>query len=181
MLISSVSFGFRHFHYTHGNIRDVVYYNGRTLLWRNIMQEVLKKAADLVEVLEKKIATTDVLNKQLSDRKAYWDSTEKRQQAADNQLSARERIVTKFEDVQKAKDEVKETARRVAEDKLKINIKTKELDKRQKSLEAQEKELEEMKAVFAKKNANMDAREIEYDAKFKLMKKKVVEELTGKL
>ena len=145
------------------------------------MQEVLKKAADLVALLEEKISSTEALNKQLSEKKIAQLELDKKQQAASNQLSARERIVSRIEDIEKARNEMKESAKKVAADKVKNNIKASALNAKEEALDKEKEDLEVMKAVYAKKNANMDAREIEYNTKFKLMREKVLEEIKGKL
>ena len=145
------------------------------------MQEVLKKLVDLVEELGKKNETTAALNTQLAAKKAEWDAIDKKHQAAANQLSARERIVAKVEDVEKAKSAIAEVAKKASEDRAKAVELVKDTEAHHAAVSKKEKELDEMLAVVTKKNAVMDAREIEYATKFKLMREKVLDELKGKL
>ena len=145
------------------------------------MLEALKKVDDLITMLEEKNAKADAANKQIADRKVKQDEVERKQVATANQLAARERLLGKADDSEKAKAEMEEMAKRVAADKVTNNLKAASLKSSQEELDKDKKDLEVMKAVYAKKNANMDAREIEYNTKFKLMREKVLEEIKGKL
>jgi len=145
------------------------------------MLEALKKVDDLITMLEEKNAKADAANKQIADRKVKQDEVERKQVATANQLAARERLLGKADDSEKAKAEMEEMAKRVAADKVTNNLKAASLKSSQEELDKEKEDLEVMKAVYAKKNANMDAREIEYNTKFKLMREKVLEEIKGKL
>lgn len=144
------------------------------------MKEAVKKLDDLLTFLEDKIAATEVLNKQLSENKLALADVERRQLASANQLSARERIVKKYEDFEKERQSLKDAAKKASENSAEAVKKSKYLDVREVGIDLKEKNLEKMTAVFQKKNANMDAKEVEYKAKFKLMKETVIKELTGK-
>ena len=145
------------------------------------MQEALQKIDNLVTLLEEKNAATEVLNKQLSEKKIALADVERRQIASANQLAAKERIYRRYDDFEIDKKELKESVARNTAIRLENTAEKNRLTKLLKKIEADQKETETMKVLFKKKNANMDTREIEYNTKFKLMRDKVLEEIKGKL
>ena len=145
------------------------------------MKEVLENIGKLYTLIVEKDELLDQQLGKLKDRKAKAEEVDRIQAATASNLSARERLVGKAEDFQKDKEEVKATVRRVSVGKL-DNAKVKgELEKRDVELVKKEKEVEEMRLLFKRKNANMDAMEIQLREEKKLMREKVLEEIKGKL
>ena len=145
------------------------------------MKDVTQKIQELIDLLESKNASTEVLNNQLSAKKILQEDVDRKQLAAANQLSARERIVGRIEASEKEKKDMRDAVARAFEQKKDNIRKAQELTEGEAELKSKTEELAKMKAIFIKKNEAMDAREIEYNTKFKLMKEKVLKELGSKL
>ena len=145
------------------------------------MLEVLQKVADLIKLLEEKNASTDTLNKQLSNQKLALADVERRQMATDRQLSARERLVSKSEETEKSKQDMKDAVARALSDKIKNNEKAAELAKEAEKLAKDRTEVEGMRRLFTRKNENMDNLKVQLEKEKKLMREKILEELKGKL
>ena len=145
------------------------------------MLEVLQKVADLIKLLEEKNASTDTLNKQLSNQKLALADVERRQMATDRQLSARERLVSKSEETEKSKQDMKDAVARAAVAKIKNNEKAAELAKEAEKLAKDRTEVEGMRRLFTRKNENMDNLKVQLEKEKKLMREKIFEELKGKL
>ena len=132
------------------------------------MQEALRKAAELVTLLETKNAETAVLNKQLSDKKLVLADVERRQIAADKQLSARERLVGKLEDLEKGKVDLAENLKKHQEEKAKLAERVIENSKKAKELDEAIKSANDKEAMYCKKRDALHIKEAEIDRKNKV-------------
>ena len=125
------------------------------------MLEVLQKLQDLVTELENKNAATQVLNDQLSAKKLALSDVERRQLAAANQLSARERVVGKLEDLEKGKADLAEKLAKYQEDRNKLAERIVENSKKTKELDEAIKKANDKEALYCKKRDAMHIKEAE--------------------
>ena len=132
------------------------------------MKDLLKKAVELVEMLEEENAVTKALGKQLSAKKADWDEIDRKHQAADNQLAARERVVCKLEAFSKEKAVHEENVKKYNEDKKKLAERIEENMKKTKELDKAMKEATDKEALFTKKSAILEAEKAEIARKEKI-------------
>ena len=145
------------------------------------MLEVIKKLDGLVTLLETKNATAQALIEKVSKKKLALEDVERKQEAANNQLSARERILGKYEDFEAEKGKVAESLKRVVAMRAANATKEKELTDGKKDLKESSDNLETMKAIYLKKTNNIDALKKKLALEKKLMKEKILEEIKGKL
>jgi hypothetical protein len=147
------------------------------------VQEVLKKAEELVTLLEEQNATAAVLNKQLSDKKLEQEDVDRKLSAASNQLGARERIVKNIENVKDEKDRVAESIKRTNDKRIENAKKEEEIATREKGIKAKEDELATLSGVFKEKNKMFDEKladmEIEREVMHNKIKEKVYEAVKG--
>jgi len=132
------------------------------------MLEVIQKLQDLVTELENKNAATQVLNDQLSAKKLALSDVERRQLAAANQLSARERLVGKLEDLEKGKVDLAEKQKKHQEEKAKLAERVIENSKKSKELDEAIKSANDKEALYCKKRDALHIKEAEIDRKNKV-------------
>ena len=130
--------------------------------------EVIQKLQDLVTELENKNAATQVLNDQLSAKKLALSDVERRQLAAANQLSARERVVGKLEDLEKGKADLAEKSKKHQEDRTKLAERIVENSKKSKELDEAIKSANDKEALYCKKRDALHIKEAEIDRKNKV-------------
>jgi len=140
------------------------------------MLEVIQKLSDLVTELEQKNKATDALNQQIASRKAIQDDVERKQMAAANQLSARERLVGKLEDLEKGKTELADKLKVYVEDKAKLAKAQEEVAVKEKKLDEAIKATKEAEVRFTTKRDAVEAEKVAMD-KEKAIRAKILEEI----
>ena len=108
------------------------------------MKDVIVKINEMVELLEEKLKSTDVLNSQLSIQKSANEEKGKVLLATEKRLAALDRIYKKYDDFEKAQKDFEERM---------ISLKSKES-----SIAKESHELDIVKKDIAEKNKAMDAR-----------------------
>jgi len=143
--------------------------------------EVLKQIDQLYTVMLGKESILDAQLGKLKERKAEAERVERIQIATASSLSARERIIAKYEDFDAEREKFKVVIKRNSSKRVELDKLSAELEKGEKELDKKLEEVETMRDLFRKKNLRNDEMEKQLAVEKKLMREKVLEEIKGKL
>jgi len=143
--------------------------------------EVLKQIDQLYTVMLGKESILDGQLGKLKERKAEAERVERIQIATASSLSARERIIAKYEDFDAEREKFKVVIKRNSSKRVELDKLSAELEKGEKELDKKLEEVETMRDLFRKKNLRNDEMEKQLAVEKKLMREKVLEEIKGKL
>jgi len=145
------------------------------------MKDLLKKAEDLYDLLCKKNEEADKKLADIKKRENDLECLSKSSNARANDLSARERIIKKYEAFDREVEDLKSKKKECSYAENENSRKEKELGLLQEGLLKKEEEIESMRELFKTKNKNMDDLKKKLEEDKKKMREKVLEEIKGKL
>ena len=120
------------------------------------MQEVLKSLTDAMSLLETKLAEVSKKEVLLKNAKADVESMQVKTIAAENNLKAKERILAKYEDLDKEIEIAKKKTDKVNQELADAESKRISYDRKLASIKKTEDDVVEIKALYVKKNASLD-------------------------
>ena len=120
------------------------------------MQEVLNSLSVSMSLLETKLAEVAKKELLLKNAKADAESMQAKNVAAENNLKAKERILAKYEDLDKEIEIAKKKTDKVNQELADAESKRISYDRKLASIKKTEDDVVEIKALYVKKNASLD-------------------------
>ena len=120
------------------------------------MQEVLLKLSDAMSLLETKLSEVSKKEALLKNAKADVEALQAKSIAAANNLKAKERVLAKYEDLDKEIEIAKKKTDKVNQELADAESKRISYDRKLASIKKTEDDVVEIKALYVKKNASLD-------------------------
>jgi predicted nucleic acid-binding Zn-ribbon protein len=120
------------------------------------MQEVLNSLSAAMTLLETKLAEVSKKEVLLKNAKSDLELMQLKNNAAENNLKAKERILAKYEDLDKEIELAKQKTQKVNHELADAEAKRISYDKKIASIKKTEDDVAETKALYVKKNASLD-------------------------
>lgn len=120
------------------------------------MQEVLKSLSDTMSLLEAKLNEVAKKEELLKNAKKDAEAIHAKNVAAENSLRAKERVLVKYDDLDKEIEKAKQNTDATQKEKSAAMAKTLELSNKIEEHKKKEKELDETRDLFKKKNIGLD-------------------------